>query len=381
VSLVACATFLVVAVAASRHEPEFDPTNRDSGHGGFALIARSDVPILTDLNRAICDGELVADPALRAALADIRVFPLRSRPGDDASCLNLYKPRQPALLGVTDELIDRGGFAFAATLADDEQTRSDPWRLLRRDLGEGVVPVFADANTATWLLKLGLGDELTVRDDRGGPLRLRLVGTLSRSIFQSELVLSEQQFLAHFPLTNGYGAFLIDVPAGGADTAERADSVATVLDSALADHGFDAVRTSRRLAAFMAVESTYLSTFQMLGGLGLLLGTFGIAVVLLRNVLERRGELTLLSAVGFRRSAVRHLILLETASLIALGLLVGAATALVAVAPNAIDSPGRIPWLSLAGTLALILVIGVVAAALAARSAVRGDLIESLRAG
>jgi ABC-type antimicrobial peptide transport system permease subunit len=119
----------------------------------------------------------------------------------------------------------------------------------------------------------------------------------------------------------------------------------------------------------------------MLGGLGLLLGTFGIAVVLLRNVLERRGELTLLSAVGFRRSAVRHLILLETASLIALGLLVGAATALVAVAPNAIDSPGRIPWLSLAGTLALILVIGVVAAALAARSAVRGDLIESLRAG
>ncbi len=386
VSLVACATFTVVAVAASRHEPEFRPGDRRSGHGGFALFARSDVPILTDLNRAIGAGELTSD-ASQESLAGVRVFPLRSRPGDDASCLNLYKPQQPSLLGVTEALIERGGFAFGSTLADDPETRANPWRLLQRDLGEGVVPVFADANTATWLLKLGLGDELTIRDGRGRPLRLRLVGTLSRSIFQSELILSERHFLKCFPLTSGYGAFLIDVPTDASSGspaqagASRIDRVAAALESALADYGFDAVRTQQRLAAYMAVENTYLSTFQMLGGLGLLLGTFGIAAVLLRNVMERRGELALLSAVGFRRGLIRRLVVLETGALVALGLLIGAAAALIAVAPNAAQSPGHVPWLSLAATLAIILVIGVTTAAIAARASTRGDLITALRGG
>ena len=51
-----------------------------------------------------------------------------------------------------------------------------------------------------------------------------------------------------------------------------------------------------RIAAFHRVENTYLSTFQSLGALGLLLGTAGLAAVLLRNVLERRRELALLRA-------------------------------------------------------------------------------------
>ena len=75
------------------------------------------------------------------------------------------------------------------------------------------------------------------------------------------------------------------------------------LEDALADFGADATGTAERLAQFHRVENTYLSTFQTLGGLGLLLGTVGLATVLLRNVLERRRELALLGAVGFRRGA------------------------------------------------------------------------------
>jgi len=36
------------------------------------------------------------------------------------------------------------------------------------------------------------------------------------------------------------------------------------------------VSTPEKLAAFHRVENTYLSTFQALGGLGLLLGTLGL---------------------------------------------------------------------------------------------------------
>ena len=46
-------------------------------------------------------------------LPAVTAIALRVKPGDDASCLNLYRPRQPRLLGVPQQFIDRGGFAWA----------------------------------------------------------------------------------------------------------------------------------------------------------------------------------------------------------------------------------------------------------------------------
>ena len=73
--------------------------------------------------------------------------------------------------------------------------------------------------------------------------------------------------------------------------------------------------TADNLAAFHRVENTYLSTFQALGGLGLLLGTLGLGAVLLRNVMERRKELALLRAVGYRPEHLRTMVIAENAFL------------------------------------------------------------------
>ena len=74
-----------------------------------------------------------------------------------------------------------------------------------------------------------------------------------------------------------------------------------------------------RLANFLAVQNTYLSTFQTLGGLGLLLGTLGLATVMLRNVVERRSELALLRAIGMTGSNVALIVLSEKCLFINLG--------------------------------------------------------------
>src|SRR5439155_5017049 len=96
---------------------------------------------------------------------------------------------------------------------------------------------------------------------------------------------------------------------------------------------FEVTSAPERLAAFNAVQNTYLNTFQVLGGLGLLLGSAGLAVVVLRNVLERRGELALLRAVGFRRRALQWLVLSEHAGLLWIGLGVGLNAAVIAILP------------------------------------------------
>jgi ABC-type antimicrobial peptide transport system permease subunit len=196
---------------------------------------------------------------------------------------------------------------------------------------------------------------------------------LQDSVFQSSLLVSEANFLRLYPDEEGYGFFLIQAPPG------REAEVASLLDRALADRGFEVTPTAARLASYLAVENTYLSTFQALGGLGLLLGSLGLAVVLLRSIWERRGELALLRALGFRRAALGWLLLAENAFLLLLGLAAGTASALVAVAPHLLGGPGALPWRELLALLAGVLAVGLAAGAAAAVATLRAPLIPALR--
>ena len=127
--------------------------------------------------------------------------------------------------------------------------------------------------------------------------------------------------------------------------------MATLLESTLAADGFDASDAREQLAGFLAVQNTYLSTFQSLGALGLLLGTIGLAVVQLRSVLERRGELALMRASGFRRGRLVRMVVWENAVLLVGGLAVGCIAAAVALIPQWAPQQASVPW----GTLAALL--------------------------
>jgi putative ABC transport system permease protein len=366
-SLVACATFVLAVVAVNRGEADDDLGAQASGTGGFALVAESDVPIVADLNRADVREEM------GLGFAGATVVPFRLLPGEDASCLNLYQPRRPRVLGAPAEMIARGGFSFQA-LAKESRA---PWRLLDEDLGDGVVPAFADANSATWILKRGLGDDVVLADENGRPLRLRLVGLLKKSIFQSELLISERAFVRHFPSRAGASYFLVETPHVGDE--KRVREIAEALETGLEPFGFDATSTAERLRAFATVEGAYLATFQALGGLGLLLGTVGLGVVLLRNALERRRELAMMSALGFRRGQLGALVLAENLVLLAAGLALGLLAAAAATAPHLAAQAARVPWQPLLWTLLAVLTAGCLASLAAVAATVRAPLVQALK--
>ena len=383
IGLVAAACFLIVAVSAFRLDPGEGDTKVASGTGGFALVAQSDQPIYQDLNTPTGREELGFTVEDQKLLAETATIALRVKPGDDASCLNLYRPQQPRVLGLPRRMIERGGFVFAASDAKSPQQRENPWLLLEKKLGkdgkdtDGVwlVPVILEKNTATYSLKppLGVGDTYEITGDRGETVRLKVVGLLGTSIFQGDLLIRETAFLRHFPEAGGPRFFLTEA------APERTDAVGRALQTTLGEYGFAAQRSGRRLAGFMVVQNTYLSTFQNLGGLGLLLGTFGLAAVQLRNVLERRSELALLRATGFRRRRLAEMVMLENGLLLCAGLGCGMLAALVAVLPHLLFGRASIPWPWLAGTLALVMAVGLVAGLAAVRTALTAPLLAALR--
>ena len=144
--------------------------------------------------------------------------------------------------------------------------------------------------------------------------------------------------------------------------------MADVLEDGLGDQGFDATDSHRILAGLMTLQNTYLRTFQSLGALGLLLGTLGLAAVQMRNVLERRGEMGLLRASGFRRRRLSQLVLLENILLLLAGLAAGVVAALLAVLPHMFGGGAAVPFQSLAVMLLVVLLVGIIAGTWAARS-------------
>jgi putative ABC transport system permease protein len=366
VAVIASATFILIAVDAFRLGA-VDPTDRRSGTGGYPLLVDLQLPLVHNPD----------SPDGREALGvpqggGVSIEPFRVLPGEDTSCLNLYQPTRPRILGVGDRFIKAGRFSFQNVPADDE-ARRNPWLLLERPIHGGGIPAIADANSLTYVLHKHVGDDVVVQ--RGdAPLHLRIVAALSDSIFQGELLISDANFRALFPAQQGFRFLLIDAPAA------RATEIGNDIERTAGDLGADAVSTAERLAKFHAVENTYLSTFQTLGGLGLLVGTIGLAAVLLRNVLERRKEIALLRAVGYRGSDVFTVVFAENVLLLVWGLGAGALSASIAVIPAALDRGARLP-LTAAGALlvAAVFAAGLLSSALATRVALRMPLVGALR--
>jgi ABC-type antimicrobial peptide transport system permease subunit len=307
------------------------------------------------------------------------------------------------VLGLPKAFIERGGFGWA----DPDWDQENPWGLLDKELGidpngRPIVPVVLDMSTAVYSLHLGgVGARLTIRDTADRPVTLEVVGLLKNSVLQGNLLVSEANFLKLFPDAGGYRFFLIEESSRNAPRAAAAAAIsppyetstsaadgarsvpatmiAQALESTLAADGFDVVDAHEQLAGFLAVQNTYLSTFQSLGALGLLLGTLGLAVVQLRSVLERRGELALMRAAGFRPGRLVKMVVFENGVLLLGGLVVGLAAAAVALMPQWAPQGASVPWLTLAALLGTIAVVGLVAGSLATRSAVQAPIVAALR--
>ncbi len=350
IALIASACFLLVSLNAFRHAPGDNKLDPKSGNGGFPMLAESLMPLYNDISSA-------SGSAAYNLQTPVHAISFRLKPGDDTSCLNLYQPAKPKVLGAPESFLKMGRFAFAGTI----QPTENPWLLLAQSPAGGAIPAAADANSMEYVLHKKLGDEVVVDG-----VRLKLVAALSNSIFQSELIVSDANFIRAFPAQQGFSFFLLeDAPKN--------------LEDALSDFGFDITSTGDRLAQFHRVENTYLATFQSLGAMGLLLGVAGLAAVLLRNAIERRRELALLRATGYSKTDLGWMVLSENLFLLLTGAAFGAVSALMAVTPALQSRGSQFGFGSALLILLGVVLVGTIASLAAARIALQSPLLEALR--
>lgn len=316
VGTVACGVFLVVAVAAFRKHGNDNWRERDSGAGGFAFWVETTTPAER--------GDAAADDS--AGLGEARksfgeILTLRIGAGDDASCFNLNSVAQPRLLATDSAALARLG---AFSIKDVADGAGKSWDGLR----EGkVMRAFVDETTLLWVLKKKLGDRIVYQDEWGRDFPVELAGTLAGTVFQGSLVVDEARFLEHYPSAEGPRIFLIE---SGTDL----EPARAILQQTLSESGARVESTRERLAAFHGVENTYISIFQVLGGLGVIVGSAGLGLVTARNLMDRRYEFAILRTIGIPPAVTRRVVFLEAAQCIRWGLGIGVAAAIVSILPS-----------------------------------------------
>lgn len=344
VILFAMGTFLVISTGSYKLDLFSNAQDKSSGTGGYLFFAETTMPVLYNVN----------DPVRRAEAGfteDFSAVQFRLVEGDDASCLNLNRIEQPAILGVNPADL-AGRFTFATQMKGLQI--EDPWLFLNESREDGFVPAIADQTVIQWGLGKKIGDVLLYQNEEGDTLRLKLIAGTIPSIFQGYIIISNNHFLKNYPSSSGSYIFLID------GEKQNESQIAEELGSVYRDFGWEMQPTAQRLVEFYSVTNTYLSIFLALGALGMILGTFGLAVILARTILERQREIAVMQAIGFSTGYLFRLLLKEYLFLLAAGVFTGFFTAVVATFPSFISSSTDASLSTVAIITGIILVNGII---------------------
>ncbi|MBF0198133.1 MAG: ABC transporter permease [Planctomycetes bacterium] len=369
IASLAIGVFLVISVASHQKKHSRHSLDRASGTGGFAYYAESAIPIFHNLNSK--EGRYAF--SLGENFHDDSFVQLSVKDGDDASCLNLNRVSQPRLLGLKSEsLAHLDAFTFSQ-VHDKASELSSPWLALDSDLGERIIPAIGDAAVIQWGLGKKIGDELTYKDAKGQEFHIKLIASLESSLFQGSLLISQTQLRKLYPSIGGARVVLIDHLKNGNAPDKN------ILQDRFEDRGFNLIASSDRLERFMEIENTYLKIFLALGGIGVIIGSLGLGIMILICTYERRSQLSLLKALGFNHGHIFQLIAKEHIILLATGTFVGLSSALISSLPLLVTQPGDFPFFSCAIFILLLILVGGCAIFISSYLALKGNILRNIR--
>lgn len=346
--------------------------------------------------------EATARTAAGAHGGDIRVAasqaiaPLEARQAGSGRSFESYP-----VSGLDDAFLSTTSYGFAA-MANGYGSAAEVWRAVREQRGFAVVDAMVAPRRDNWGVGAVPPDfrlsgfyvedgrfapvPVEVRDQQTGQvLRLKVIGVLSDTVPPLMWGISTSQAT----LDAGLGkaptptVYWLDL-SPGADAA----ATAKVLESSLLANGLEAEALQDTLDDTMAAQNTFNYLVEGFMGLGLIVGVAALGVITARAVVERRQQIGVLRAIGFRRRMIQAAFLAESSfvalTAIILGTLLGLAISYSVVADVAAQPAWgnlelAVPWLNLAVIFVVVYAVALVTTLAPAVRASRVYPAEALR--
>jgi ABC-type lipoprotein release transport system permease subunit len=295
---------------------DVDRAISESG-GGFHIMGESTNPIFANLSDETSRSESgISDPVFDELF--IQQFKTRGDVG--GTCSNLNPKASPRIIGANESFFDINSFAFISTL----EKHDNPWVSLKGEIDVNGIPAIGDYNTLVWILGLDVGDSISVLNENGDTVLLKIVGIIANSIFPGNLIIWDEYFDIMYPTNDGFTLFLFR------SQADNLKPQILSLESSLSKYGFDGFTVESVVVENILIENTYIAIFQVLLIFGLIVGTLGFGIVASRNALERRREIGILRAIGFTKKAILKTQLYENSFVVLVGITIGSLSGIIA---------------------------------------------------
>jgi putative ABC transport system permease protein len=256
--------------------------------------------------------------------------------------------------GADDAFLEHTTYKLAAR-ARGYGSSADVWKAIRTQRNLAVVDALVIPRRENWnfnpppdfqLQGFYLEDEVydpvrvTVRDQQTGKrLTLTVIGVLSDTapLYMYGVWTSQRSAAAAFgdrvlPTVHLFAL------APGADTKTTAQR----LESAFLPNGMQADALEQVLSELVSANVTMNRIVMGFMGLGLIVGVAALGVITARAVVERRQQIGVLRAIGFRKGMVQVAFLLESSFVALTSIVVGTLLGLI-VAHNVISDSQRTP--------------------------------------
>ena len=367
ISILSLGVFIVIATGANRTDVKRNANGNSSGTGGYSIFIETNIGV--NINLSTNDGR--SELGIGDECNTVSFVQLHRYLSDDASCLNLNKIQHPSVLGVNPLIFSkRNSFSFINTI---ENETKNPWELLNKKLSANCIPAVADQTVITWSLGKSVGDSILYITEKGDTVYLVLVASLENSIFQGNVIISDSNFTKLYPSISGSNIILANI--NNNKKANIRESIA----GALRNYGASIENTTNRLEMFNSVTNTYLDIFVALGGIALIIGTFGFAIVIFRSIYARKQHYAMMQAFGISIKSIRSIILIEFLIILIAGITSGLFAAFIASLPSLVNTNPNIPYPLLITIIGVFTVNGVLWIYLGTLLSIKKNFNENLR--
>jgi putative ABC transport system permease protein len=348
--------------------------------GGYDIITQTVLPVSNLTARIGADRNLY--PSKVAA-----VIPFNTTIINSAYDLTLKFPfgKQFAVGGNPDAPADSNfytGNTFSmGQMADQYKTAADVWNAVRNDPTK-IIWSFSQVTNGPPVARQtpAAGDVLRLSWDPGigTPISkdVTVIGVIN-GVFFGGVVTTAQFLQQSWGIGTGQFGF-VKITTGSDPT-----NVANILKRDFARIGMQTTAIAPLISSFIQVGQSFLGVFEAFLALGLVVGIAGLGIISIRSVVERRKEIGVIRAIGFRRRMVLQAFLLENSYVALLGILIGIILGIdlgYAIA----TSPGSgvnfvIPWVSLLEIIAFSYGLSILATLGSSRRAAGIPPAEALR--
>lgn len=222
-----------------------------------------------------------------------------------------------SIIGIDRNFVRNSSFGIS-DYVDEYVSETEVWDAVMSDPSL----VLTQSQGSQYTAPMGPGDQLgstvTLMDETGKPVQKKIIGFMDQSVITG-IFMSKQSARQQFNISSN-SLFFFDTN----DNVD-ADEVGKDLEKEFVENGFQPIVIGTIIKETMNAQFMFFDLFSGYMGLGLIVGIAGLGIISLRAVHERRLEIGMMRAIGFKRRMISYAFLIENSFITITGIILGSA--------------------------------------------------------